>query len=631
MTQPAVRTSASPLRGIRLTGFAASCVLVVGAVFAGVLPWRDLALFPTVRELRTLTGPAVAVVFVGISLLLLAWWRLGRMVHGEDPPSTRALTVTLAWWSAPLLIAAPMFSRDVFSYVAQGAMIVHGFDAYGFGPAYLGSPLSFDVPNIWLFTGAPYGPVFLSLAADITSITGDSSRAGIFGMRLLAWAGIGLMVWAVPRIARAYGVNPASAMWLAILNPLVVIHLAGDAHNDAIMLGLMCAGFALAIEKRPAAGSAMIALAALVKAPAGLALAFVLPMWAAQLRGTPRARWARAGLSWFCVTTMVVVLTTVIAGTGYGWVHALDTPAKAHTWTSITTDLGYWTGLAFETFGFATMDQGLFVWRVIGLGLAAACCLWLLRRPERFGPVASVGLGLGAVVVLGPVMHPWYLLWATVPLAAAATSPRLRRIVIGVSIAFTVSPLPGGVQPTVVAFAGAGAGAALVFGARYLIRHPDWPRRALASVGREMRQMTEGEPVPIDAEAADHAGRHGRDYGVMPELLAGVDVGDVDLDEWGPQHGARVPKRIGVMRPRPGVQDDGSALVGGEVKQADHLGLGVGLSDLDLEAEFLAEGDKACDEFGVRGQAVDVRLPGTQPAQIRPVQDIDLHRDDTSR
>jgi hypothetical protein len=393
----------------------------------------------------------------------------------------------------------------------------------------------------------------------------------------------------------------------------------------------MCAGLALAIEKRPAAGSVMIALAALVKAPAGLALAFVLPMWAAQLRGSPRARWARAGLSWFCVTTMVVVLTTVIAGTGYGWINALDTPAIAHTWTSISTDLGYWSGLALETFGVGTMDQGLFAWRWAGLALAAACCLWLLRRPIRFGPVVSVGLGLGAVVVLGPVMHPWYLLWATVPLAAATNSPRLRKIVIGVTIGFTVTPLPGGVQPTVVAFAGAGAGTALVFGIRYLVRHPDWPRRVVSSVAGELRQMTERELVPIDAEAADHAGRHRRDHRVMPELLAGVDVGDVDLDEWGSQHGARVAERIGVMRPRPGVQDNGSPLVGGEVQQTDHVRLGVSLSDLDLEAELLAEGDEGRDEFGVRGQAIDVRLPGPQAAQVWPVQDIGLHRDDTSR
>jgi hypothetical protein len=83
------------------------------------------------------------------------------------------------------------------------------------------------------------------------------------------------MVWAVPRLARAYGVNPSSALWLGVLNPLVVLHLAADAHNDAIMLGLMCAGLALAVERRPAAGAALITLAALVKAPAALGLVFL--------------------------------------------------------------------------------------------------------------------------------------------------------------------------------------------------------------------------------------------------------------------------------------------------------------------------------------------------------------------
>ena len=77
------------------------------------------------------------------------------------------------------------------------------------------------------------------------------------------------MVWSVPRIARATGVDPVAALWLGVLNPLVLIHLVADAHNDALMLGLMMAGLALALERRPAVGAVLVTLAALVKAPAG--------------------------------------------------------------------------------------------------------------------------------------------------------------------------------------------------------------------------------------------------------------------------------------------------------------------------------------------------------------------------
>jgi hypothetical protein len=627
-----VHTERMSLRRIRQVGFVGACVLVVGAVFAGVLPWRDpFALSATIRHARTFTAPSVGLVFLGVSLLLLAWWRLGALVHRRHPASPQQLATTMAWWCAPLMLATPLFSRDVYSYIAQGAMTVQGIDSYTFGPAILGAPLSQDVPAIWLYTPAPYGPVFLSLAADITSLTGDSTRLGMLGMRLLAVVGLGLMIWAVPRIARVYGVNPSSALWLGVLNPLVVLHLAADAHNDAIMLGLMCAGLALALERRPAAGAVLLTLAALVKAPAALGLVFLVPIWAGHLRGG--ARWLRAALTTGGIAAAVVVSATTVAGTGYGWVNALDTPAIAHTWTSITTDLGYWTGLLVEALGVATMDQGLFVWRAIGLLLAGAICLWLLRRTDRVAPVVGIGIGLGAVVVLGPVMHPWYLLWAIVPLAAAAENPRIRRAVVYTSIAFTICVLPGGVQPSVSAFAGAAVAAGLVFGIDRLMRTPDWRQRlasALEPARDLVREMAEGEAVTIHAETADDSRRHRGEHRVVPEVLPGVDVGDVDLDKRGVQQRAGVAEGVGVMRPCPGVQHDRRTFVRGEVEPAEQFVLGVGLTDLDLEAELLAEGHAPLNEVGVRGQPVDVSLPRAESAKVRPVEYVNLH-DETSR
>jgi alpha-1,6-mannosyltransferase len=65
----------------------------------------------------------------------------------------------------------------------------------------------------------------------------------------------------------------------------------------------------------------------------------------------------------------------------------------------------------------------LAVARLVGLAAAGGVCLLLLWRcwRGRLDPLAGVGVGLGAVVLLGPVVHPWYLLWAAIPLAASAT------------------------------------------------------------------------------------------------------------------------------------------------------------------------------------------------------------------
>jgi hypothetical protein len=66
----------------------------------------------------------------------------------------------------------------------------------------------------------------------------------------------------------------------------------------------------------------------------------------------------------------------------------------------------------------------------------------------RGRPVLGVGLGLGAVVLAGPVIHPWYLLWAIVPIAAATRNERLIKVVAVLSVAMMYYPMPSGGGPT---------------------------------------------------------------------------------------------------------------------------------------------------------------------------------------
>lgn len=126
----------------------------------------------------------------------------------------------------------------------------------------------------------------------ITHLTGDNILAGIFVHRLLALAGVALIVWSLPRLAGRCGVAPVSALWLGAANPLLLFHLVAGVHNEALMLGLMLAGVELALRgvysgtsngpipparvaASIAAGTALIALSATIKLPSLLALGFV--------------------------------------------------------------------------------------------------------------------------------------------------------------------------------------------------------------------------------------------------------------------------------------------------------------------------------------------------------------------
>jgi alpha-1,6-mannosyltransferase len=78
--------------------------------------------------------------------------------------------------------------------------------------------------------------------------------------------------------------------------------------------------------------------------------------------------------------------------------------------------------------------------------ISALLCLRLLFLVlrGRLDPVTGLGVGLGAVVLLGPVVHPWYLLWAAIPLAATRGMPRHRRAALAASALLAVMLPPTG-------------------------------------------------------------------------------------------------------------------------------------------------------------------------------------------
>ena len=67
--------------------------------------------------------------WVGVALMLIAWLWLGRRVLAGDA-SEYTMVATTGFWLAPLLLSVPVFSRDTYSYLAQGALLRDGFDPY---------------------------------------------------------------------------------------------------------------------------------------------------------------------------------------------------------------------------------------------------------------------------------------------------------------------------------------------------------------------------------------------------------------------------------------------------------------------------------------------------------------------
>jgi alpha-1,6-mannosyltransferase len=395
---------------------------------------------------------------------VLAWLWVGKMLRarGAVPPAPTPaqLARTAVMWAAPLALAPPLFSRDVYSYLAQSATLARGLDPYVLGPAEalgVDDPLTRSIPTIWRDTPAPYGPLFLLMGRGITALSGNDIVLGIFEYRLLAFAGLGLIVWALPKLARRCGLDTGLAMWLGAANPLVLFHLVSGIHNEALMVGLMLAGFEIGLragdrllDRNLLAGALLIVAASAIKLPAILALGFLGMEWARR-RGDERGgRIAHvvpvAGLFGLLAVACYLPMS-VGTGVGLGWLTTLDIPQLIRSWMSVTTDLGMVGGQVgiLARLGDHT-DSVLAVSRNIGLAASAVLVVMLLFAVlrGRVDAVTGMGTGLGAVVLLGPVVHPWYLLWAAIPLAATRGLPRYRRAALAASAVLALLVPPTG-------------------------------------------------------------------------------------------------------------------------------------------------------------------------------------------
>ncbi|MEV4557833.1 polyprenol phosphomannose-dependent alpha 1,6 mannosyltransferase MptB [Kitasatospora sp. NPDC049285] len=451
---PNTGANAYPSR-YRWLGLTGSFALACGGLTAGALPAAVTG--PT---LRASGGAGTTLAFAGLAVLTVAWLRLGRPADGQLPPGTRWMLVTLAWWAAPLLAIPPLFSRDVYSYLAQGAMLAGGLDVYTDGPAVLGGATAVQIPGVWQHTPTPYGPVFLLLARAAAPVAAHP-YAGTLLLRLAAVLAVAALAGLLVALARHFGTDPASALRLGALNPLVLLHLIAGAHNDALLLALLAGGLLAAVHRRTLIAAALVTLAALVKAPAALALPVVWWLGAGTPTGhRPRAaQLLRTAGPVALAAAATTIAATAAAGTGYGWLAALTTPATTSSW-SLTTSLGRTLSALSGT----APDPLVAAMRLLGLAAAVAItalACWLVAR-RGLEPVAALALALAALVALGPAFRPWYALWSIALIAAAVRIPAVRRIAGFVCAALAFTVMPDGFTPDapelVLAIGGVAAG-----------------------------------------------------------------------------------------------------------------------------------------------------------------------------
>jgi alpha-1,6-mannosyltransferase len=244
------------------------------------------------------------------------------------------------------------------------------------------------------------------------------------------------------------------------------MHLVAGIHNEAPMMGLMLTGTEFALRgvdsARPLwprpwpqasggrpdwaplgmllAGSVLIVLSSQIKLPSLLALGFVT-MALAQRYGGGFKAFVLTGALMTGLSLAVMAAVGSASGLGFGWIYTLGTANVVRSWMSPPTLIALGTGQVGILLGLGDHTTAvLSLTRGIGVLIIAVLVAWLLMAVlrGRLHPVGGLGVALGGCVLLFPVVQPWYLLWAIIPLAAWATRPGFRIAVIAVTIVIGV-------------------------------------------------------------------------------------------------------------------------------------------------------------------------------------------------
>ncbi len=437
-----------PLRRYAVLGFLAGAVVVAGAVTGGS---SFVSHLPGAWYFGTPGGPlgflgssakrapamSVLAVYGGLAALGALWWRLLRALWRNPGVQVRAVARVLIAWAVPFVLAPPLFSRDVYSYAGQGAMVSFHIDPYAYGTGVLGATrFNLLAGPLWANTPSPYGPTFLSLDGLVTRLSGHQILADLFLLRLLSVIGVVLIAVAIGSLARSMGRDPAAAVVLGAGSPIVLATLIGGEHNDALMVGLLMAGLAAWKRFGPVPGIVLCALAAGVKAPAALGVVLIGWNWAG-LRARVPERVART-LAALGIGAVTLAALSAVSGVGWGWVLTLTAPDKVSTGVTPVDAAAHVVAGALHLVGDPiALGSVRTVTSMAGIAVAVLAGTWLLWHSPRLGDVRALGLTLLLLALLSPVLWAWYLTWGLVVLAPVAAG-LVRRALVWFTIAETL-------------------------------------------------------------------------------------------------------------------------------------------------------------------------------------------------
>lgn len=392
-----------------------SFLLAYAAIALGWLPpLFDTSIHPLLSFARTsdlgiLLGRISIVLATGI--LISQWLVLGSNVR-KGIENSRLQWQLFFLWVFPILLTPAIFSRDVYSYIAQGRLVLAGFNPYTNGVSVVPGWFHLGVDPLWATTPTPYGQIWIAIEATVVSITPDSPFWSLVLFRVASLLAVIAMTLGILKLARHFEVSASLAVWLSLLNPLTLFHLIGAAHNDSFMLALLVWAFYFAVQRKFLRAVLFVICASLIKPIALLALAIVVLEPKLQLRQKV-TRWLVTALG----TVALLWTVGIVSRYGLDWIQALVAPGEVLTLLSPSSTAGYVFGLMFETLGIASIENVLMFVRFTLFGFALAIITFYLCSTKAENIVRVGAYSFALLVIASPVIQPWYVLWVLLLIA----------------------------------------------------------------------------------------------------------------------------------------------------------------------------------------------------------------------
>lgn len=426
-------------RSTILQGFLGAVLVTLASIGVGWLAGSS-GLIRTPLFIFARTSPVAVIastimLCIGALLLLRAWLRLAQRVKDWDPRCTPVLMRAFWMWTLPLMVALPLFSRDVYAYIGQGRLMTHGLNPYTNGISALSNYYNLGPDTLWTEAPTPYGPLWLWIEQASVAVSFEIPEIAIIPFRIAVLVGLVLLAVYVPKLAALNGFNPQRTLWLVALNPVVLINFIASAHNDSLMLGLCMAGIYFAAVKRPVLGIILVTASIAIKPITLIALPFVGLIWAGH-----KAGWSRRFLCWagtLGISAGLLAVAGMVNGLGFGWLGALQTSSTVWIWYAPVGLVSHLLGLVTGFMGISG-DFVIDVIQKVGTVASILIVIWLALRPANTGPLGvrrwSSGFPTGpgavvseadyrrlmvrraawafaAVVLLAPMIQPWYMIW----------------------------------------------------------------------------------------------------------------------------------------------------------------------------------------------------------------------------